>query len=84
MQNMVQSEVEMTFKTIKNPSQSSSKNSSKREVISEEGLRRGLQVCQDTPGVNFAQEGGYLGGWDYYFPTRRAPFRERSADIAQT
>ena len=54
----------MTTKTMKNPYQSSLKTSSKREVNSEEGLRRGWQVCHDTPGVSFAREGGDLGGWD--------------------
>ena len=82
MKNMSQNDFEMISKTIKNPSQSSLKTSSKREVIFEEGLRRGFQVCHDSPGVNFAREGGDLGGWDYYFPTRREPFRERSADFS--
>ena len=62
--NMSKNVIEMTSKTIKNPSKSSLKTSSKREVNSEEGLGRGFQVLHDTPGVNFVREGGDLGGWD--------------------
>ena len=62
--NMSKNVIEMTSKTIQNPSQSSLKTSSKREVNSEEGLRRGWQVWHDTPGVNFVREGWDLGGWD--------------------
>ena len=63
MKNMSQNDLEMTSQTMKNPSQSSLKTWSKKKVISEEGLRRGLQVWHDSPGVNFAREGGDLGGW---------------------
>ena len=84
MKDMSHNDLEMRSQTITNRSQSSSKTSSKKEVNSEGGLRRGWNVWQDSPGVNFAREGGDLGGWDYYFPTRRAPFRERSADYQLT
>ena len=77
---MSNNDLEMISKTIKNPSQSSSKTSSKKEVNSEEGLGRGWKVFHDNPLVNLVQEGGDSGGWDYYFPIRRVPFRERSAD----
>ena len=63
-ENMSENYLEISPKTIIDPSQWSLKTSSKREVNSEEGLVRGFQVCQYTPGVNFAREGGDLGGWD--------------------
>ena len=50
----------------------SSQSSSKREVNSVEGLRRGFHVCTYTPGVKFAKERrGHLGGQGYYNPGQK-------------
>ena len=78
--NMSKNVLEMTSKTIQNPSQSSLKTSSKREVDSENGLRDCGQVFPYTPGVKSGRERRGFGRLGYNFPTRRSPFRERSAD----